>query len=341
MEILVTGANGFAGRHLISALLERHEKVRALVSPVGDPTWLQERGVAVSRGDVRTPASLLSAMRGADAVFHLAAETNVWGRLQGSFAVNVRGTENVCRAALQAGVGRLIHLSTFTVYGMRIGYPVTENDSIAPLNEPYSITKAEGDKLVQRMIRKEHLPAVILRPGPLLGPGDSKNFGRLADRLRAGKGIIVGSGTNAVPLVYIADVVQALLLALDSKRAKGEAYNIGNDEPLTQQEYLSAIAQDIGVAPPRFHVPYFSLYAAAYAAERISTLSGYRIPAVVTRHGVKILGGDNRISIDKARRDLGYAPQVSIRDGVRLTAAWYQPQNPSAHDRPQTIGEIG
>src|SRR5205823_7288706 len=256
-----------------------------------------------------------------------------------SYAVNVTGTDHLCRAGLKPGVNRLIHLSTFTVYKMMIGRPVTEQDALDPLNEPYSITKAESDKLVQRMIQKENLPAVILRPGPLLGPGDRRSFGRLADRLRAGKGMIVGTGNNAVPFAYITDVVQALLLALDSKHAIGEAYNIGNDEPLTQQQYLTAIAQDIGAAPPRFHVPYLSLYAAAYAAERISTLTGYRIPAVVTRHGVNILGGDNRISIDKARRDLGYVPRVPVREGVRLTAAWYQQRDDSTPESSHYSGK--
>jgi len=220
-----------------------------------------------------------------------------------------------------------------------VGRPVTEEDPLAPFSDPYCTTKAESDKLVQAMVRNEHLPAVILRPGPLLGPGDARNFGRLADRLRSGKGIVVGSGSNAVPFVYITDVVQAVLLALDSEHATGQAYNIGNDQPLTQQEYLTAIAQDIGAAPPRIHVPYSLLYGAAYAAERISTLSGYRIPAVVTRHGVKILGGDNRISIDKARRELGYAPQVSIREGVRLAAAWYRQQSAGRQKATQQVAK--
>jgi nucleoside-diphosphate-sugar epimerase len=118
--------------------------------------------------------------------------------------------------------------------------------------------------------------------------------------------------------------VQALLLALDSEQAAGQVYNISNDQYLTQKQYLSAIAQEVGVVPPRIHVPYYPMYFAAYAAERISTLSGYRIPPVVTRHGVKILGEDGRLSIDKARRDLGYVPQVPIREAVRLTATWYQ-----------------
>ena len=327
MEILVTGANGFLGRNLVLALQARGDSVRALVSPKGDITWLEQHGVAIFRGDIRDSAALTAAMRGADAVSHLVAQTGKWGPMQGSYAVNVTGTANVCRAALATGVRRLVHISTFTVYNMAIGRPVTEEDPLAPLNEPYSMTKAEGDKLVQRLIAQDHLPAVILRLGALFGPGDRLNFGRLADRVRAGKGIIVGSGSNTVPFIYLADVVQALLLALDHERAIGQIYNIGNDQPLTQEQYLSAIAQEIGVAPPRIHVPYYAMYAAAYTAERIATSSGYRIPPFVTRHGVKILGEDSRLSIDKARRELGFAPQMPLREGVRITTAWYLHQN--------------
>jgi nucleoside-diphosphate-sugar epimerase len=177
------------------------------------------------------------------------------------------------------------------------------------------------------MIADERLPAIILRLGVLFGPGDRRNFGRLADRVRSGKAVIVGSGNNAVPFVYISDVVQAVLRALDSERAVGQAYNVGNDQLLTQRQYLSAIAQEIGVPTPRTHLPYYPMYAAAYAAERAATLSGYRMPPVVTRHGVKILGQDTRLSIDKARRELGYAPRVPLREGVRLTANWYKQQD--------------
>lgn len=342
MEILVTGANGFVGRHLILALQKRGDNVRALSSPGGDTTWLKQHDIAIFRGDIRNQDALAEPMRGVDAVVHLVAETKKkFGPIQHAYAVNVAGTENVCRAALAAGVRRLVYSSTSAIYNMNVGRPVTEDDPIEPLDDPYCLTKAQGDELVQRMIRDEQLPAVIIRLGALLGPGDSLNFGRLVDRVRAGKGIIVGSGNNAVPYVYITDVVQALLLALDSERAVGQVYNISNDQIITQEQYLSAIAQEVGALPPRTHVPYYPMYAAAYVAERISTLSGYRIPPVATRHGIKILGEDGRLSIDKARRELGYVPQVPIREGVRLTATWYQQQESSPHtDDPLRLSEV-
>jgi nucleoside-diphosphate-sugar epimerase len=150
------------------------------------------------------------------------------------------------------------------------------------------------------------------------------HFGRMADRLRRGRGVIVGPGDNAIPLVDVSDAVQGLLLALDHERAVGQAYNITNDRPLTQQQLLEEIAHEIGAPPPRVHVPYRALYAAGYAAERLTKLApGWRRPPI-TRLGVAFFGTDNRYAIQKARRELGYEPQVALRDGVRLAAAWYR-----------------
>jgi nucleoside-diphosphate-sugar epimerase len=333
MEILITGGNGFLGRNLIQVLQERGDSVRVLALPAEDTIWLEKRGVRVFRGDLRDLDALRAPMRGTASVFHLAAMMGAWSPMRDYYAVNVTGTENVCQLALANGVRRIVHVSSAMVYNMASGYPVTEDDPLDPLDEPYSVTKAEGDRVVQRMIVRDHLPAVIIRPGTIFGPGDHLNFGRIADRTCVGKGVIIGSGDNAVPFVYVTDVVQGLLLAMDRPRACGQAYNIANDQPLTQKDLFSSIALEVGGIPPRVHLPYYPLYAAAYAAERIATLSGNRLAPFVTRHGVKLYGADSRISIDKARRDLGYIPQVSLPEGVRLTAAWYRNRDVQTAER--------
>jgi nucleoside-diphosphate-sugar epimerase len=334
MEILITGGNGLVGHHLITALqqhgitaLQQHGgSVRVLVLPPEDTTWLKARGVAVYRGDICQPGTLTAPMRSVDTVFHLAALHGVWRPLQDYYAVNVAGTAHVCRAALAAGVRRFVHVSSWMAYGMVPGRPVSEDFPLAPWHDPYWVTKAEGDKLVQRMIAQEQLPAVIIRPGTIFGPGDRLNFGRIADRLRTGKGLIVGSGRNALPLVYVTDMVQGLLLAVEHERAVGQAYNITNDQPLTQKEFLCAVAQEIGARPPRLHVPYRALYASAYIAEQAARLTHAQHP-LLTRHGVDLFGIDNRHAIEKARRELGYRPRVPLREGVRLAAAWYRQQH--------------
>jgi 2-alkyl-3-oxoalkanoate reductase len=321
--ILITGGNGYVGRHVVPALQDRGDRVRVLALPGEDASWLQQRGVAVYHGDVRVPESLTQPVHGADAVLHLAAMMDVWRPVEDYRAVNMTGTENMCRAALAAGVRRFVHVSSSSVYGVALGRPADESFPLAPFPDPYPVTKAAGDRLVQRMIAEDHLPAVIIRPDQIFGPGDHLHFGKMADRLRSGRGIVVGSGDNAMPFVYVTDVVRGLLLALDHAGAAGQAYNITNDHPLTQKQMLQAIADDIGVGPPRFHVPYRALYAAGYLAERLATLAPSRARPPITRLGVAFFGTDNRYAIGKARRELGYSPQVGLRDAVRITARWY------------------
>jgi nucleoside-diphosphate-sugar epimerase len=329
METLITGGNGLLGRHLVRALRGRGDNVRVLVLPGEDASWLEERGVAVHRGDVRQPETLTTPVGGVEAVLHLAGMMGAWRPMADYHAVNVTGTANVCRAAL-VEAARVVHVSSWTVYGMALGEPIREEHPLTPFSEPYAITKAAGDMLVQRMIAEENLSAVIVRPGTFFGPGDRLHFGRMADRLSAGRSVIVGSGDNALPFVYVNDVVQGLLLALEREDALGQAYNITNDRPLTQAELLHAIAREIGASPPRFHVPYRVLYAAGYAAEALGRLTRSQRQPLVTRLGVKLFGTDNRHAIDKARRELGFRPQVSLEDGVRRAAAWYCGQDQPA-----------
>jgi nucleoside-diphosphate-sugar epimerase len=333
--MLITGANGLLGRHLVSALRDRGDSVRVLVRPDEESSWLEERGVAVHRGDIRRPETLTTPMSGVQAVLHLADMMGVARPIEDYRAVNVTGTENVCRAAL-AGGARVVHVSSWTVYGMALGKPAREDFPLAPLREPYSITKAEGDVAVRRMMREDKLRAVIVRPGTFFGPGDHFHFGWIADRLRAGRGVIVGSGDNALPFVYVTDVVEGLLLALDHEHAIGQAYNITSDRPVTQKQFLHAIAREIGARPPRFHIPYPALYAAGSAAERLALLRRSKRQPVVTRLGVKLFGTDNRHAIDKARRELGFMPWVNLYEGVRLAATWYLEQDELAASGPRS-----
>ena len=251
METLVTGATGLVGWRLVKSLQQRGDIVRALVLPAEDASWLEKRGVTIYRGDIREPDTLSVPLRSVDTVFHLAAMQGVWLPNEEYYKVNVVGTENICRAAMEADVRRIVHVSSWTIYGMAHGRPLTEDVTPAPWNDPYWITKAQGDLLVQRMIANDGLPAAIVRPGTIFGAGDELNFGRIADRLRSGKGLVIGCGRNALPLVYVTDVVQGLLLCADIDHAQGQIYNITNDEPLSQEEFLRAIAQELGVAPPR------------------------------------------------------------------------------------------
>lgn len=221
------------------------------------------------------------------------------------------------------------------VYGMDLGTPAREDATFTPFQEPYARTKAAGDRLVQRMIARDNVPAVIIRPGTFFGPGDRLHFARMADRVRKGTGIIVGSGNNALPFVYVTDVVQGMLLAAQVPEAAGRAYNITHDEPLTQEEFLRGIAEELGTSAPRVHVPYRALYACSYGAERVSAVLRSQKQPIVTRLDTKLFGTDNRHAIDKARAELGYTPQMPLREGIHHAAKWYVSQRQQA--TPQAV----
>ena len=326
MEILVTGGNGLLGRHLIPELQQRGDTVRALVLPEEQTDWLEQHDVAVYRGNVCDPDSLVEPMRGVGRVFHLAGMMGAWLPMREYRAVNVRGTENVCLAALAAGVDRLVHVSSWTVYGMGLKRPADEEMPFAPFYEPYAVTKTEGEQAVWRFIEREQLPATILRPDTFFGPGDRLHFNRMAEKVRAGRAIVVGSGRNILPFMYVSDVAQGLNLAGDNPHAVGRAYNIAHDRPSTQGEMWGAIADELGVQPPRIHVPYAALYAAAALIERAAILARAKKQPLITRLGVRVFGDNNPHSADRARRELGFVPQVSLREGVRLAAAAFHHQ---------------
>jgi nucleoside-diphosphate-sugar epimerase len=344
MTILITGATGLLGGHLIQTLQQRKERIRALVLPTENAERLQEQGVEVLRGDVADAATLPPAVKDIEVVIHLAGMMGVNRPLADYRRVNVIGSENLYQAAQAAGVRRFVHTSSHNVYGLGHGRFLTEEDPLQPDPDPYSISKAEGDRLIRRLMLTSKTETVVIRPGTFFGPGDRLHFGRIAQRLKNGKGLIVGRGDNALPFCYVTDVVQGFLLAAYHPGAPGNVYNISNDRPLTQKELFNAIADDVGGKRPTLHVPYLPLYGGSMAAEKVAWLTHSK--PMVTRLGVMMFGTSNRHSVEKARRELGYEPKVAIREGIRLSATWFtvggmeQPAAISA-SQPVPFGEVG
>ena len=322
MKVLITGATGLLGGHLIRELRERGEDIRALVLPVENTDRLVEQGVEVVRGDVTDASTLGSAVKEIELIFHLAGMMGVWRPLAAYRLVNVTGSENLYQAAQQAGVRRFVHTSSHTVYGLGYGRFLTEKDALRPDPDPYSLTKAEGDRLLRRLMLSSQVETVILRPGTFFGPGDRLHFGRMAQKVKDGKGLILGRGDNALPFCYVTDIVQGFLLAAYHENAPGNVYNITNDRPLTQVEMFNAIADAVGGVRPRLHLPYLPIYYGSIVAERVVAPLTHTKP-VVTQLGAMMFGSDNRHSVEKARRELGYEPKVDLHTGIQLAAQWF------------------
>src|SRR5215472_233428 len=269
MKVLITGATGLLGGHLIKELQQRGEDIRALVLPVENADKLEKQGVEVVRGDITDASTLQPAVQNVELVFHLAGMMGVWRPLSDYRLVNVNGSENLYKAAQKAGVRRFVHTSSHTVYGLGYGRFMTEEDPLRPDPDPYSLTKAEGDRAIRRLMLSSEMETVILRPGTFFGPGDRLHFGRIAQRMKNGKGLIIGRGDNALPFCYVTDVVQGFMLAAYHEKAPGNVYNISNDHPLTQLEMFNAIADAVDGVRPTRHLPYLPIYNGSIVAEKV------------------------------------------------------------------------
>jgi len=322
MKVLITGATGLLGGHLIKELQQRGEDIRALVLPVENADKLEKQGVEVVRGDITDAGTLGPAVQDVELIFHLAGMMGVWRPLSDYRLVNVTGSENLYKAAQKAGVRRYVHTSSHTVYGLGYGRFLTENDALRPDPDPYSLTKAEGDRLMRRLMFNSEVETVIIRPGTFFGPGDRLHFGRMAQKMKDGKGVIIGRGDNALPFCYVTDVVQGFMLAAYHENAPGNVYNITNDLPLTQLEMFNAIADAVAGVRPTRHLPYLPIYYGSIVAEKV-VARVTRTKPIVTQLGAMMFGSDNRHSVEKARRELGYEPKVDLRTGITLATEWF------------------
>lgn len=324
MTALVTGGAGFLGSHVTDLLVAAGERPRVLVRPGESVAALADSEVDIHRGDVEDRAALEAAVSGVDRVLHCAARTGPWGPEAEYERTNVHGLETLARAAMAAGVRRLVHVSSITVHGNDVRGAADESAPLLAEPNPYSRSKVAGERLLERMIREEGAPVTIVRPGWIYGPGDHASFGRLARTIASGRMAMVGRGDNHLPLIYVRDAARGVLLASEADQAAGRVYLLVNDQPVTQRDYIGAIAAELGVPVPTRRLPYRLGLALGAAGETLGRLARRRQPPPVMRYGIQLLGGENRFIIARAREELGFVPLVGLDEGVRRSVAWYR-----------------
>ncbi len=313
MHVLVTGATGFLGRHLVRALLERGHRVRAL----GRQASAFVAGAEAVRGDLRDRASVMAACDGVGAVFHVGALSAPWGPAAEFHAVNVAGTEHVLAGCRLHGVRRLVHVSSPSVTFRDRDVSGETEAARCPHRYlcDYSLTK----RIAEERVRASGVPAVILRPKAIFGPGDTSLLPRLLTAARRGRLPQIGPGDNLVDLTYVENVVQALILALDAPSAVGRTYNITNGEHVPLWPLIKGVLRRRGIGADLRRLPYRLVYLMAAGLEVRATLFGGE--PLLTRYTAAILARTQTYDITAARRDLGYAPAVSVAEGVERTLA--------------------
>ena len=319
MRVLVTGATGFIGRCLVRRLLSRGHHVRTLVRR---SSMIQDLDAGAERatGDMTDTASLKKALQGVDRVYNCAGLLGKWGLKEKQlYAVNVAGVENLLAVCCSSHVQHIIHLSAGGVTGPLPNGPVDEAYPCLP-STPYERTKWQGEQVALEIARTHRLPLTVVRPTFTYGPGDPHKLA-LFRAVRKGIFAFVGSGASTIHPVYIDDLLDGLELCA-AKAPQGAVYIVGGERPVSKQELIGQIASCVSAPLPAISLPVGPTMGAALALEMACRVLPFEPP--LTRSRVLMLSKNWGDSIEKAQREIGYNPHVSLDDGLQRTASWYQ-----------------
>jgi nucleoside-diphosphate-sugar epimerase len=296
--------------------------VVAFVRPDSRVEALKELGVECRILDIKNPAMVLDNLDGIERVYHLAAAYRTEHSDRDEFrSVNVEATRNLLEAATIRNVKRFIHCSTVGVQGRIDDPPASEEYRFSP-GDHYQESKLDGE-LLARQYFSQGLPGVVVRPVGIYGPGDTR-FLKLFRPINKEYFVMIGSGRILYHMTYIDDLVEGFVLSGRNPEALGEIFTIAGEKYTTIRELVNLIAEVLGKPYPKWHVPFFPVYAAAVVCDKICRPLGISPPIYPRR--VEFFQHDRAFSIDKAKRILGYKPQVSLHDGLARTAAWYRRQ---------------
>ena len=312
MRVLVTGATGCLGSHLLKQLIESSDQVRGLVRSVHAVDKLQSQGVEVYVGDLTDPESLEKAVSGVNVVYHTAAKVSS-ASATGFLAVNVQGTSNLLEASLQTGVERFIYVSSAAIYQSGDVRPLKEDGPQRHPGDSYIGSKVQVEQIVWRYYRDYGLPVSIIRPCTIYGERDRHFIPWIMRMLKAPIWLLPNRGDNRVEMVYVEDVVRALLSVVTRPSAIGQAYNITDGQETTLRDIAEACRMANGGRP---------------------LLIG--LPTILSRPllwSVDLIRGPDRLlpllqnvayDITKAQKELGYVPRVDVREGIRRCISWWR-----------------
>jgi nucleoside-diphosphate-sugar epimerase/predicted dehydrogenase len=326
-RVLITGAGGFLGRRLTEVLVEKGYFVRVLVRKLTRLDPFKALGVDILLGDVRDEATLANAMSGMDYVVHAAAnQEGEWETFEES---TIRGTEKVFTAAREAKVKRIVYISSMSVYqmaGLKSGAVIVEDSMYEKDPQArgfYTASKLEAEKVVLQLIKREGtIPTVVLRPATIYGPRGpvfTPLIGiSLFDKIFA----ILGKSGMRLPLVYIDNLIDAIIVSLDNEKATGQVFNVIDDDKVTKWGYLTKLKAGLFPKSFRLPFPYWFIYSAVWFQEVVFRMM-HRNP-VLTRYRLSSATTDINFSNVKIKRELKWSPRITLEEGLAKTFAWYR-----------------
>lgn len=317
MKVLITGAGGFIGSHLVDSQLEQGHDVRAVDLHLD---LLQHQSanphLTAIRGDLTDEKLVKQLVDGIDIVYHLAsAHLDVRLSDEHYRRVNVGATLSLLEAARQAGVKRFVHCSSVGVIGDVEQPPADETTDCHPTNI-YERTKLEGEREALAYCRRTSFPVVVIRPAWVYGPRCPRTS-KLMRTISKGRFFFFGNGQNMRHPVYISDAVKGLELCASAEGVNGEVFIIAGENAVEVSELVKVMSEVLGVRLPKLHLPIPLGLLAGYSLEAAFKLIGKQPP--FSRRSVDFFLKHNAYDIGKAKRMLGYQPQIDLRTGIQKT----------------------
>lgn len=321
MQCLVTGATGFVGGHVAETLRNQGHEVRTVARPTSDTRLLREWGVEVVEGDLTDPDVIRKACEGVECVVHCAAKVGEWGPIEEYRKVNVDALRILLEAAKTQPLKRFVLVSSLGVYQAKDHFGT---DETAPLPERhidgYTQTKVEADLLAQQFAKEQSIPLVILRPGFVYGPRDRTVLPRILKNLKFRLVTYFGSRQKVINQVYVGNVVEAVLLAIEKPEAVGQIYNIRDGELVTKKVFFETIAELANLPKPLLTYP---MWFARFLCNTFETLGRvFHFAPLLNGARLKFMGLNLDYSIAKAQRELGYQPSTDFHTGIQKTIQW-------------------
>jgi nucleoside-diphosphate-sugar epimerase len=223
-------------------------------------------------------------------------------------------------------VQRFIHFSTTDVYGYPEGVAIDESHTAGRFRNWYAQTKLDAEAEVRRAERERALDAVILRPATVYGPGSTDVVGEIARAIRGRNMLLVDGGRAVAGLCYVDNLVDAAMLALRHDDAPGNAFNVSDGLGITWKEFTDGLAEGLGCSQVRWSLPYWMANGIGFSLEHgyriLRRTTGLRMPPLLSRQAVQVLGNDQDFSSRKAREMLGWEPRIDYPAGLEATLAW-------------------